>query len=53
VASLFDPRHLELAARARTLARVLVGEDPTLAGRVELAREQQAFTAPDTDADAA
>jgi ATP-dependent DNA helicase RecG len=53
VASLFDPRHLELAARARTLARVLVGEDPTLAGRVELAREQQAFTAPDRDADAA
>jgi ATP-dependent DNA helicase RecG len=53
VASLFDPRHLELAARARTLARVLVGEDPTLAGRAELAREQLAFTAPDADADAA
>jgi ATP-dependent DNA helicase RecG len=53
VASLFDPRHLELAAQARTLARLLVAEDPTLAGRPELAREQQAFAAPDADADAA
>jgi ATP-dependent DNA helicase RecG len=53
VASLFDPRHLELAAQARTLARILIAEDPTLAGRPELAREQQAFATPDADADAA
>jgi ATP-dependent DNA helicase RecG len=53
VASLFDPRHLELAGQARTLARLLVAEDPTLAGRNELAREQQAFAAADEDADAA
>jgi ATP-dependent DNA helicase RecG len=53
VASLFDPRHLELAAQARTLARILVAEDPTLAGRPELAREQQAFATLDADADAA
>jgi ATP-dependent DNA helicase RecG len=53
VASLFDPRHLELAAQARTLARILVAEDPNLASRPELAREQRAFAAPDADADAA
>jgi ATP-dependent DNA helicase RecG len=53
VASLFDPRHLELAGQARTLARILVSEDPTLATRTELAREQQAFAVPDADADAA
>jgi ATP-dependent DNA helicase RecG len=53
VASLFDPRHLELAGQARTLARLLVAEDPTLAGRNELARERQAFAAADEDADAA
>jgi ATP-dependent DNA helicase RecG len=53
VASLFDPRHIELAAQARTLARDLVAEDATLASRPELAREQQAFAAPEADADAA
>jgi ATP-dependent DNA helicase RecG len=53
VASLFDPRHLELAGQARTLARALIAEDPTLAGRAELAREQQAFTVPDAEGDAA
>ena len=53
VASLFDPRHLELADRARKLARVLVAEDPGLAGRAELVREQQAFAPPDASGEAA
>jgi ATP-dependent DNA helicase RecG len=53
VASLFDPRHLELATRARALARVLVADDPTLAGRDELAREQRAFSQMDASGDAA
>jgi ATP-dependent DNA helicase RecG len=53
VASLFDPRHLELAGRARTLARSLVAADPTLAGRAELVREQRAFAPPDPTGDAA
>jgi ATP-dependent DNA helicase RecG len=53
VASLFNPRHLELAAQARTLARALVAEDPALAGRGELVREQRAFTVPDAEGDAA
>jgi ATP-dependent DNA helicase RecG len=53
VASLFDPRHLELAAQARTLARILVAEDPGLSGRPALAQAQRAFAAPDADADAA
>ncbi|MGH2462382.1 MAG: ATP-dependent DNA helicase RecG [Candidatus Limnocylindria bacterium] len=53
VASLFDPRHLELAGRARTLARSLVSEEPTLAGRAELVREQRAFATPESSGDAA
>jgi ATP-dependent DNA helicase RecG len=53
VASLFDPRHLELAAQARTLARALVAEDPTLAGRPDLAREQRTFAAIEAEGDAA
>ncbi len=53
VASLFDPRHLELAARARILARGLVAEDPQLTDRVELAREQRAFSPPDASGEAA
>jgi ATP-dependent DNA helicase RecG len=53
VASLFDPRHLELAGRARSLARSLVAADPTLADRAELVREQRAFAAPDPSGDAA
>ncbi len=53
VASLFDPRHLELAGRARTLARSLVAADATLADRGELVREQRAFAAPDPSGDAA
>jgi ATP-dependent DNA helicase RecG len=53
VASLFNPRHLELAAQARTLARALVAEDPALTARGELVREQRAFTDPDAEGDAA
>jgi ATP-dependent DNA helicase RecG len=53
VASLFDPRHLELAGRARVLARSLVAADATLADRAELVREQRAFAAPDPSGDAA
>ena len=53
VASLFNPRHLELAAQARTLARALVAEDPALTGRAELVREQRAFTVPDEEGNAA
>jgi ATP-dependent DNA helicase RecG len=53
VASLFDPRHIELAAQARTLARILVAEDPGLAGRPALAQAQRAFAVSDADADAA
>ena len=44
VASLFDPRHLALAERARDLAGLVVTADPTLAGRPELRRELEAFT---------
>jgi ATP-dependent DNA helicase RecG len=53
VASLFDPRHLELAGRARTLARSLVAADATLADRADLVREQRAFAATDPSGDAA
>ena len=53
MASLFDPRHLELAGRARTLARSLIAADPTLTGRGELVREQRAFAPPDPSGDAA
>ena len=52
VASLFNPRHLELADWT-ILARSLVADDPTLAGRAELLREQWAFNAPDAEGDAA
>ncbi len=43
VASLFEPRHLALAERARDLATVLVREDPTLADRPDLRRELDAL----------
>ena len=52
VASLFNPRHLELAGQAHPRP-VLVADDPTLAGRAELLREQWAFNAPDAEGDAA
>jgi ATP-dependent DNA helicase RecG len=45
VASLFEPRHVQLAARARALAKALVGTDPTLSGRPGLARLRAEFLA--------
>jgi ATP-dependent DNA helicase RecG len=52
VASLFEPRHLALAERARTLADRLVAQDPTLAGRPELVRLRDDFAPRDDDRDA-
>ena len=43
VASLFEPRHLRLAERARDLADGLVATDPELQRRPELARMQADF----------
>ena len=53
VASLFDPRHIELAQRARTLADRVVASDPGLEGRPLLARLQRDFTAAEDEGDAA
>ncbi len=53
VASLFDPRHLALAQRARDLADRVVGDDPTLAGRPALARLQADFAPTEEEGDAA
>ncbi|HLY35121.1 MAG TPA: ATP-dependent DNA helicase RecG [Candidatus Limnocylindria bacterium] len=53
VASLFDPRHLELAERARNLADRLVAADPTLAGRPELLRLRDDFAPREEEGDAA
>ncbi len=53
VASLFEPRHLRLAERARSLARDIVAHDPTLAARPELARMQAEFAAIEAAGDAA
>jgi ATP-dependent DNA helicase RecG len=47
VASLFEPRHLALAERARELATVLVREDSTLTDRPDLRRELDALTVAD------
>ncbi len=52
VASLFEPRHLVLAERARTLADALLADDPSLAARPALAREQAAFVAREQSGDA-
>ncbi|MCC6618028.1 MAG: hypothetical protein IT341_03190, partial [Chloroflexi bacterium] len=43
VASLFDPRHLRLAERARELADRIVATDSTLARRPALAALQTTF----------
>jgi ATP-dependent DNA helicase RecG len=51
VASLFEPRHLELAQRARGLADALLADDPTLDARPGLAREQAAFVAREQSGD--
>jgi len=53
VASLFDPRHLELAERARGLAQRLVAEDPGLTRRPELVRLRDDFAPRDEEGDAA
>jgi ATP-dependent DNA helicase RecG len=53
VASLFEPRHLHLAERARALARDIVAQDPTLAARPGLARMQADFAAIEAAGDAA
>jgi ATP-dependent DNA helicase RecG len=53
VASLFDPRHLALAERARVLADRLVQQDPTLAARPELVRLRDDFAPRDEEGDAA
>jgi ATP-dependent DNA helicase RecG len=53
VASLFEPRHLRLAERARILADAVVSADPTLARRPELARLRDDFAPRDEDGEAA
>jgi ATP-dependent DNA helicase RecG len=53
VASLFEPRHIELAQRARVLADQVIGSDPALAGRPLLARLQRDFTAAEEEGSAA
>jgi len=45
VASLFEPRHVRLAERARVLADRLVSRDPTLTSRPGLARLRSEFVA--------
>ena len=53
VASLFDPRHIALAQRARSLADSVVGDDPSLARRPGLARLQADFAPIEKEGDAA
>jgi ATP-dependent DNA helicase RecG len=53
VASLFEPRHVRLAERARTLADAVVADDPTLRHRPALARLQADFAAIEDEGDAA
>ena len=53
VASLFEPRHIELAQRARTLADRVVAEDPTLGRRPGLARLQADFAPIEEEGNAA
>ena len=53
VASLFEPRHIELAQRARHLADGLVGADPALVDRPLLARLQRDFAPLEAEGDAA
>ncbi|HET6381347.1 MAG TPA: hypothetical protein VFH63_10030, partial [candidate division Zixibacteria bacterium] len=45
VASLFEPRHVALAERARALADRLVASDPKLSRRPALARLRAEFVA--------
>jgi ATP-dependent DNA helicase RecG len=53
VASLFEPRHLRLAERARQLADTIVAGDAMLVRRPGLARLQSDFTAREAEGDAA
>jgi ATP-dependent DNA helicase RecG len=53
VASLFEPRHLVLAERARELADTLVESDPELRRRPGLARLRDDFARPEADGEAA
>ena len=53
VASLFEPRHIELAQRARVLADAVVGDDPALAKRPLLARLRRDFAPAEEEGDAA
>ena len=53
VASLFEPRHLALAERARDMADAVVEADPALAGRPGLARLQADFAPIEEEGDAA
>ena len=53
IASLFEPRHVTLAQRARQLADGLVEADPALARRPGLARLQRDFAPIEDEGDAA
>jgi ATP-dependent DNA helicase RecG len=53
VASLFEPRHLALAERARQLANGLLARDPELDRRPELRRLRDEFTSAEAEGDAA
>ena len=53
VASLFEPRHLRLAERARALADEVVSDDPMLANRPELVRLRDDFAPRTEEGDAA
>jgi len=53
VASLFEPRHLRLAERARELADRVVASDPSLERRPDLARLQADFAPITEEGDAA
>jgi ATP-dependent DNA helicase RecG len=53
VASLFEPRHVALAERAREIAARLVDDDPLLGRRPELVRLRDEFTITQDEGDAA
>ena len=53
LASLFEPRHLVLAQRARSLAEETVRRDPQLHDRPGLARLRDDFARPETNGEVA
>ena len=53
IASLFEPRHIELAQRARVLADEVVGDDPAMTKRPLLARLRRDFAPAEEEGDAA